>query len=132
MSVPMKVFKAARLFSPHYVQNIKPESAPLNTLLNFPFITSSILSELTNEFPKYAVLASDISSEYDTLAFWKDHGTAIPKWSDAAKRVMVLQPFSAAAERVFSLLNNSSGNQQLSSLEDYPEASIMMQYKANI
>ena len=52
---------------------------------------SSVLSELTDEFPKYAVLASHISSEYDTLAFWKDNGTEISKWSDAAKRVMVLQ-----------------------------------------
>ena len=47
MSVPMKAFKAARLFSPHYVKKIKPECAPLNSLLNLPFVTSSIVSELT-------------------------------------------------------------------------------------
>ena len=35
---------------------------------------------------------------------------------------------SAAAERVFSLLSNSFGARQESSLEDYIQASIMLQY----
>ena len=71
MSVPMKAFKAARLFSPHYVKKIKPECAPLNSLLNLPFITSSILNELTDEFPMYVVATNDISAEYAALTFGK-------------------------------------------------------------
>ena len=38
------------------------------------------------------------------------------------------QPSAAAAERVFSLLQNSFKDQQYSSLKDYIEASIMLQY----
>ena len=41
-----------------------------------------------------------------------------------------LQPSSAAAERVFSLLNNSFKEQLYSSLEDYIDTSIMLQYNA--
>ena len=41
------------------------------------------------------------------------------------------QPSSAAADRVFLLLISIFEDQQLASLKDYLEASIMMQYKAN-
>ena len=57
------------------MKNIKHECAPVNSLLDLPFVTLSIVSELTDEFPKYAVLTNDISPDYIALAFWKDHGT---------------------------------------------------------
>ena len=131
MSIPLQAFKAARLFSPHNLQKIKPECTSLISLLVFLFITPSNLTELKEEFPKYIALTEEVSSEYTILYFWKDHAAAIPKWSDAARKILLVQPSSAAAERVFSLLNNSFGDQQLSSLEDYLEASVMMQYKYN-
>ena len=43
-------------------------------------------------------------------------------------RVALIQPSSAAAERVFSILASSFGKQQESSLEDYIQLSVMMQY----
>ena len=81
------------------------------------------MSELRDEFPKYAVLTAEVSSDYSSLNFWKDHETSMPKWSEAAKNAFLLQPSSAAAERVFSVLNNSFGKKQLGSLEDYIETS---------
>ena len=47
---------------------------------------------------------------------------------EAASQALLCQPSSAAAERVFSVMNSCFGDQQLSSLEDYLEASIIMQY----
>ena len=44
--------------------------------------------------------------------------TLLPYWSSAARKVLVVQPSSVAAERVFSLLSTFS-SQQDSSLEDY-------------
>ena len=52
MNIPLQAFKAARLFSPHNLQKIKPECASLSSLLVFPFITPSNLTELKEEFPK--------------------------------------------------------------------------------
>ena len=49
-------------------------------------------------------------------------------YATAARKVLVVQPSSAASERVFSLLNNAFSQQQHSALQDYIEASIMMQY----
>ena len=55
-------------------------------------LLSSIVSELTDEFPKYAILTNYISPDYTALAFWKDHGTITLKWNNVAKNVVVLQP----------------------------------------
>ena len=69
MNIPMKAFKAAQLFSPHYLQRIKPECTRLTDLLAFPFITEATLIALKEEFPKYAAIAEDISSEFTVLDF---------------------------------------------------------------
>ena len=54
--------------------------------------------------------------------------TDLPLWSSAAKKILAIQPFSAAAERVFSLLNSGFGDLQGNSLKDLIEASIMLRY----
>ena len=46
----------------------------------------------------------------------------------AFKLVLLVKPLSAAAEGVFSLLNNSFDIKQESALEDYIHLSVMMQY----
>ena len=43
------------------------------------------------------------------------------------RKVITVQPSSAAAERVFSLLSNSFTKRQTSSLEDYMQLSVMLQ-----
>ena len=77
---------------------------------------------------QYIALAKDIDPSYDPLLFWKTHETNLPNWSKAAKSVLLVQPSSAASERIFSLLRNSFGERQNSSLQDYIEASLMLQY----
>ena len=44
------------------------------------------------------------------------------------KTALLIQPSSAAAERVFSLLNSSFKENQARALEDYIETSIILQY----
>ena len=48
----------------------------------------------------------------------------LPAWSQAARQITLIQP----SERVLSLLTNSFGERQNSTLQDYIAASIMMQY----
>ena len=59
---------------------------------------------------------------------WKANETILPHWAEAAKKALLVQPSSAASERVFSLVNNTFGKTQNSSLEDYVESCIMLQY----
>ena len=65
---------------------------------------------------------------YNTLEWWKINTSVLPHWSQVAKKVFLVQPSSAAAERVFTLLKSSFNEQQDNSLKDYVESSLMLQY----
>jgi hypothetical protein len=50
-------------------------------------------------------------------------------WFEGATKVMILQPSSAAAERVFSMLKALIGELQMANtLTDYQQTSIMLHY----
>lgn len=46
----------------------------------------------------------------------------------ATQQVLLIQPSSAVLEKVFSLLKNSFGDEQLTSQEEYVETSLTFQY----
>ena len=58
----------------------------------------------------------------------KKHAEELPKWSSAACQVALVQPSSAAAEHVFSLLKALYELQQEQTLQDHIECSLMLQY----
>ena len=66
----------------------------------------------------------------DVILWWKNHERQIPNcyWAAAFQKILLMQPSSAASERVFSLLDNSFKDNQASAMEDYIEASLMLQY----
>ena len=72
--------------------------------------------------------ANGLSLDVDKLDWWKQHETELPLWSSSCKSVLLIQPSSAAAERIFSLLANSFNERQTSALEDYIQTSLMLQY----
>ena len=103
MSVPLSAFKAARLFSPQKLQEMKPDITVLDTLTIFPFISVADLVQMKDEYPKYLAAVEDISPDYDPLDFWKNHESTVHTWSKVTQKVLLLQPSSASAERVFQL-----------------------------
>ena len=127
MKQALEAFKAARLFSPFRLNEINPSVASLDALAAFPFLVSEIPS-LKKELPLYQTAAQDVDCSYDPLLFWKNNETGLPTWAKAAQQVLLVQPSSAASERVFSLLRNSFGERQNASLQDYIETSLMFQY----
>ena len=70
----------------------------------------------------------DVSSKIDIIEWWKSHKHNLPNWAQACRLVLLVQPSSAAAERVFSILTSSFSSQQQTSLEDYIQLSAMLQY----
>lgn len=60
------------------------------------------------------------------MPWWEDGSPNLPSWSSAVLKVVLVQPSSAAAERVFSLLVTMFGDQQYDTLEDYVEAALML------
>ena len=87
-----------------------------------------MIGGLKEELPQYLTLATDASHEIEPLDWWKRHETDLPKWSGAARKIVLVQPSSTAAERVFSILHCSFGDKQQHALEDYIEASVQLQY----
>ena len=121
-------FKAARLFSPHVVNIIRPTAASIDELSVFPFFTPQVLSELKEELPLYMSKASGVNASVCPLEWWQLNSGSLPKWSAKLQKVLLIQPSSAAAERVFSLLKASFSEQQQICLNDYIETSVMFQY----
>ena len=130
MSNSLKVFKACRLFLPQKAVTMKLDVKSVTEA----FDTTSFLSsreefdQLIAELPAYLACAADTDDDADPINWWKKNAAALPLWSAAAAKAMLLQPSSAAAERVFSLLRNSFGEQQEAALQDYIEASLMLQH----
>jgi len=129
LKVPLQAFKAARLLSPSRLHTMKPDIGDVETLAAFPFLKGSI-ADLKQEFYLYVAKAADVNvdSHDEILKWWKQNTTNLPKWSSAAQKVLLVQPSSAASERVFSLLKASFKDQQDLALQDYIQASLMLQY----
>ena len=122
-------FKAPRMFSPIKMSEMQVDSLDVDELASFPFLNEpAILTNLKSELHVYVAPVEDISPDIDILQWWKNHQNDLPRWSAAFKSVILVQPSSATSERVFSLLANSFQCQQSSSLEDYIEVSLMLQY----
>ena len=122
------VFKASRYFDPLQLIELQPTCCDIDELRVLKFLNSKTIDGLKSELPVYMSKAADLSSNICKLTWWKRHAVELPCWSNACKSLLLIQPSSAAAERVFSLLNNSFNDQQNSCLEDYIECSIMLQY----
>ena len=88
-----------------------------------------MIDGLKAELPAYLAAAEDVSTEIEPVAWWKSHFTELSKWAGAFRYIVVVQPSSAATERVFSILQGFTAQQQ-SSLEDYIELSVMLQYNS--
>ena len=95
--------------------------------MNFTFLNNqTILDSLKSEFPQYIAKAADTSPDVDIILWWLDHSEELPNWSIAVQMVALVQPFSSAVERVFSILKASFGHLQDNSLQDYVESSLML------
>ena len=50
---------------------------------------------------QYLALSQDLSSQYDPLLWWKNKNTLLPTLAMCVRKVLCIQPSSAAAESVF-------------------------------
>ena len=87
-----------------------------------------MLENLKLELPNYLAKATDTSSGVKVIDWWLQHKDELPNWSSAAQMIALVQPSSAAVERVFSMLKAPFGPQQDNSLQDYIESSLILQY----
>ena len=93
-----------------------------------PFLDKDgTIQQLKVELAAYKVAAADTQPGQDCLSWWRDQ-VQLPVWQNAARIVITVPPSSAAAERVFSLLEAAKSSQQASTLTDHLEVELMLQY----
>ena len=130
----VRAFRSARLCCPVQVQQLRPTAASVEELRRFRFLDNdAIIQGLTAELPRYLALAdgADLQTEEEKLQWWSRNEANLPNWSSVVKKVLLVQPSSASAERVFSIMNNFFTNQQDAALEQTVEASVMLCYNQN-
>ena len=59
---------------------------------------------------------------------YRTNRSSFPAWATAARVVFAMSPNSASCERVFSLLENMFGEQQMQALADQLRAALMLAY----
>lgn len=124
-------FKAVRVMCPVIVCWLRPTQATVEALRIFPFLYSDgTFNSLVRELPQYMTASQDlvIECEEKKVKWWQLLEEQLPYWSSAVKKVLLLQPSSVAAERVFSILSASFNDRQDHVLSDYLQASVMLQY----
>jgi len=96
-----------------------------------------MLSDLKQQLPVYVTAAAsaqafDKGSVADytdaILTWWRVNGGQFKAWALAARIVFAISPNSASCERVFALLKNLFGDQQMQSLADLVQAALMLNY----
>ena len=88
---PLNVFKASRLFLPSKVFEINPTASVTESLKDIKFLNEPlIIAGLKEELQRYLAKAADVSSIIDILEWWKKNEAALPNWSAAAKKILLL------------------------------------------
>ena len=101
----VRAFKAARLCCPIQVQALHPTAASVQELKQFSFITDAEVVQLVEELPNYLAIADGaaIETEEGKVQWWATHATALPNWSAAVKKILLVQPSSALAVYIKSM-----------------------------
>lgn len=93
-------------------------------------MTEELRRRLENEVATLKPILEDLSDPNLKIGqFWKLHQDVVPAWAECAKRFLLLQPSSAAIERVWSMFSNffDPGSEN-SPLMDYICAFLMLRY----
>ena len=108
---------------------MQPDAAAVNKLRCVPFFDAdNVIQPLQRELAAYQALTDDVAGEINVLEWWSQHSKEVPSLANARKQILLLQPSTAASEKVFSLLQNSFNNRQAQALGDYIETALILQY----
>jgi hypothetical protein len=102
-----------------------------------PLAQHDLITGMLKELPVYMAVSATCPgfntqsvSEFSegVLKWWKMNHPQFPTWAIAARIVFAMLPSSAPCERVFSLVECMFGQDQLSSLADQLQGSVMLRY----
>lgn len=141
------VLDAVQIFDPSWAAQLSNQAAISEAVDKLRLLKSleEMVDKLKNESAAYITAASKVTIDHtETVAdhsftngvlkfFSENHGTdSFPTWIEAAKVVFAFTPASAAAERVFSLLNCMYGEDQIRAKADGIQAGVMLRYNKRL
>jgi hypothetical protein len=131
-----KVMRAIQIFDPSFAVLYFNDPA-IDELLVIHAV-AVLIPQLKAEVSAYLNAATtttitfNINSVEDftknVLRFWRENKSKLKVWARAARIVFAIPSTSASSERVFALLNNIFGDQQLSAMSDYLQAALMLSF----
>jgi ribosomal protein L6P/L9E len=141
----LRRMSAGSYFNPISV-NLPSELGITNLVRVFPMFMKhprlvGAPSKMSAEIPTYISLINSIppASErmddeghdtFDIAVFWRRAARKLPATALALRAVITNSPNSAPPERVFSILNDTFDDDQTTSLSDYIQLSLQLQYNA--
>jgi len=82
-----------------------------------------------SELPQYFVLADGVAPDVDLLIWWFGVRSELPTWfGKVLPEAVRMQPTSATAERLFSMMEWMHRDDRQSALLDYKETALMLRY----
>ena len=129
--------RVARAFDPSFTKDHLDAAFVDSMSAITPLNALGMLNDLKQQLPQYKAAAAsapafDKASVADysdaILSWWRTSSSTFPAWALAARIVFAISPNSASCERVFALLKNLFGEQQMLSLADYVQAALMLNY----
>ena len=133
--------RVARTFDPNYASaHITPAFVDALSAIT-PLRAHGMLEDLKQQMPQYISAAADAPifdkasvADYTAavLGWWRTNGSSFPAWALAARITFAISPNSASCERVFALVKNLFGDQQLSALKDYIQAALKLNYHGRV
>ena len=126
------LFKSLRLFDPRMVQSLNITGEDIKTLCKLSTF-EELQDKLVRELPTYiseckqdCTINEEELGENAILGWFRSRIQLLPAFAEAAKVAAIIQPSSAAAERV--MLKSLQSDNQTSMLHDYQETSLMLRY----
>jgi hypothetical protein len=137
----LRILRACRFFSYEYcAKHTKLElQEEVDQLYNVAYFSSDgdeVMKGLKRELSDYISAAKEfeaVDEDEDPLwTFWRQNRTRLPLLFKAAREVAVIQPSSAAIERLFSYLTSGPSGSQKQALEDIKATQVMVRHNENM
>ena len=126
---PLNAFKAFRYFSPSKIKSMNPSAADITSLSVVPFLNiPETIAGLMTELPTYLAKADVVNPSNGCLRMVERQCRRFAQLVLGSKKSGPNSTIIWCSGESFSLLNLSFGDSQEKALEDYVEASIMLQY----
>jgi hypothetical protein len=136
-----KAFKGASIFDPNKARDMSAMSLTQHirdNLPSFDFVSPDDVTALLQEVPAYLAATQHLPTAAeraeeglegkDLRSFWREKKEQLPAMFTLVRKILLVQPSSAACERVFSILTNNFNPQQDHALADFIETSMMLRY----